>query len=328
MHCLNHTSILTRALTRLSLRVQLTRAVRGIHAHNMSDDHCSRPPTKRVRSDQDHSKAETKERESHMQDGKSGDEDDKGNKHEDEDWQKKPPFSVGESWDGWTTKWRSSCWCGKSEWEPQVMPDVSSDSSRIRVRLGPQAGQVLPLRGLPATSRWVNAYIRLLLPQSQLLSSLSSLCMTLSPGAPCQMAAVFDKPSVRLDSTPEWLGFLSAHGEVHPLSSTPTPLPRKTSCRACGSPLFDEGRNMCIAFPPTFEFARSKKELEKFQESNGKEASHGKGEEGGKQIGLPQAFRPKCHIFYERRVVDVKDGLVKWRGLNDRSELMGEEERP
>lgn len=150
----------------------------------------------------------------------------------------------------------------------------------------------------------------------------------LIPGAPFQMAAIFDKPSVRLDSSPEWLGFLSAHGEVHPLSDTPTPLPRKTSCRACGSPLFDEGRNMCIAFPPTFEFARSLKELEKAGKSNGEEASHGQGEEGGKQVGLPPAFAPRCHIFYERRVMDIKDGLVKWRGLNEKSELMGEEERP
>ena len=150
----------------------------------------------------------------------------------------------------------------------------------------------------------------------------------LTQGAPYQMAAIFDKTSVRLDSSPDWLGFLSAHGEVHPLSDTPTPLPRKTSCRACGSPLFDEGRNMCIAFPPTFEFVRSKKELEKAAESNGEDASHGKGAEGGKQVGLPEAFWPKCHIFYERRVLDIKDGLVKWRGLNDRSELMEEDERP
>lgn len=120
----------------------------------------------------------------------------------------------------------------------------------------------------------------------------------------------------------------SAHGEVHPLSDTPTPLPRKTSCRACGSPLFDEGRNMCIAFPPTFEFARTKKELDQYNKSSGKETPHGKGEEGGKQIGLPPAFVPKMHIFYERRLVDVHDGLVKWRGMNDDSDKMKEDERP
>ncbi len=85
---------------------------------------------------------------------------------------------------------------------------------------------------------------------------------------------------------------------------------------------------MCIAFPPTFEFARSPKEMEKFKKSDGKEAPHGKGEEGGKKLGLPDAFIPNCHIFYERRLVDVKDGLIKWRGINDDSEKMEEDERP
>jgi hypothetical protein len=81
------------------------------------DDHTSRPPTKRVRSDQDHSKGDTKAREDDIQESKGEKREDGGDKskHEDEDWQKKPPFQMGESWDGWKTKWRSSCWCGKSE---------------------------------------------------------------------------------------------------------------------------------------------------------------------------------------------------------------------
>lgn len=33
-----------------------------------------------------------------------------------------------------------------------------------------------------------------------------------------------------------------------------------------------------------------------------------------------------CHIFYGQRVVDVKDGLDKWRGHKGESEKMGEEE--
>lgn len=85
---------------------------------------------------------------------------------------------------------------------------------------------------------------------------------------------------------------------------------------------------MCIAFPPTFEFARTKKELDKYKESDGEDKPHGQGKEGGKQIGLPPAFIPNCHIFYERRLVDVKDGLTKWRGMNDDSEKMREDERP
>jgi hypothetical protein len=77
----------------------------------MSDDFSTRPATKRVRSDQDHSKGETKERENEKQ-GENKDK--KGEKEGDEDWLSKPPFQVGASWDGFETKWRSSCWCGKS----------------------------------------------------------------------------------------------------------------------------------------------------------------------------------------------------------------------
>ena len=79
----------------------------------MSDDYTSRPTTKRVRSDQDHSKAETKEREQAKQGENKDDKDKKENKG-DEDWLAQPPFQVGASWEGFETKWRSSCWCGKS----------------------------------------------------------------------------------------------------------------------------------------------------------------------------------------------------------------------
>jgi len=30
----------------------------------------------------------------------------------------------------------------------------------------------------------------------------------------------------------------------------------------------------------------------------------------------------RCHIFYGQRVVDVPDGLPKWDGLNDASNLI------
>lgn len=69
----------------------------------------SRPATKRVRSDQDHSKGDTKARESDIQN-----EDGKEDGEKDDDWLAQPPFSVGKSKEGWTTKWRESCWCGKS----------------------------------------------------------------------------------------------------------------------------------------------------------------------------------------------------------------------
>jgi len=84
-----------------------------IHLNKMGsdDEFTSRPSAKRVRSDQDHSKANTKDRE----DKKEGkDENDKKEENIDEDWLSKPPFSVGASKEGWETKWRQSCWCGKS----------------------------------------------------------------------------------------------------------------------------------------------------------------------------------------------------------------------
>ena len=181
-------------------------------------------------------------------------------------------------------------------------------------------------------------------------------CKADEAGAPFQHAAVFKKDCARLDSSAEWLGSLihpplftppraihtadadpcSAHGEVHPLSNTPTPLPRKISCRACGSNLMDEGRNMLMAFPPTFEWPRTNKEVERQNEGEGEgaeKASHDAGGQGHKRggkwkhPGLPKVFEAKCHIFYERRVVDVRDGLVKWRGHKEKSEQMGDDER-
>jgi hypothetical protein len=31
------------------------------------------------------------------------------------EWLSKPPFSYGQSWEGWERKWRCSCWCGQSK---------------------------------------------------------------------------------------------------------------------------------------------------------------------------------------------------------------------
>ncbi|WWC58519.1 uncharacterized protein I303_101062 [Kwoniella dejecticola CBS 10117] len=274
-----------------------------------------RPPTKRVRSDQDHSKASTKAAEA-SKDSESKDEDMKEENHEDDEWLKQPPFSVGADKEGWETKWRESCWCGKVAF---VYNDDPSNSKICHCED----------------------------------------CQRLH-GAPYQHSVIFHKKNVRLDSdaSPEWLGFLSAHGEVHPLSSTPTPLPRKISCRACGSNLMDEGRNMIMAFPPCFEWTRTHKEVDKAKQNDakkendgdnansdapgvnrenggkgkkGKKGNHGSEGDSGKgarkQQGFPDELRAQCHIFYERRCVDVKDGLPKWRGHKEQSDLMGEDEK-
>ncbi|RSH92626.1 hypothetical protein EHS25_008071 [Saitozyma podzolica] len=282
----------------------------------------TRPGPKRVRSDQDHSHPAVQERESKRHEA---DEDDNGNgngngkgsaeakasskqssrearpaNHQDAEWLKEGPFQVGKSWDGWETKYRQSCWCNKT---------------------------AFVYGGSPHNVKICHC----------------EDCQRLH-GAPHQHVAIFHKKDVRLDSSPEWLGFLSAHGEVHPLSSTPTPLPHKVTCRACGSPLMDEGRNMIMAFPPSFEFPRTQKDLEEMNAEIDKihqnvDAANGKGnqdhaeavEKHGKpgkwdKVSMPSELLPRHHIFYERRIIDVLDGLPKWRHLEN-TEEMGEKDR-
>ena len=63
----------------------------------------------------------------------------------------------------------------------------------------------------------------------------------------------------------------------------------------------DEGRNMILLFPPLI-----------------------------KNINTPEgreAFRPTCHMFYPQRVAEFKgDGIVKWRGLDNASDLLDDDE--
>jgi len=33
-------------------------------------------------------------------------------------------------------------------------------------------------------------------------------------------------------------------------------------------------------------------------------------------------FKPRCHMFYGQRVMDIPDGLPKWSGINDSSDLI------
>lgn len=88
-------------------------------------------------------------------------------------------------------------------------------------------------------------------------------------------------------------------------------VPCKVSCRNCGSHLLcvlddqrvprptltvltkmrfslflhsDEGKNMVMAYPPSFGF---------------------------KNQQIPDAFAPSCHIFYGERVMNVDDGVPK-----------------
>ena len=63
----------------------------------------------------------------------------------------------------------------------------------------------------------------------------------------------------------------------------------------------DEGRNMILLFPPLI-----------------------------KNINTPEAreaFKPSCHMFYPQRVAEFKgDGIVKWKGLDNGSDLIDDDE--
>ena len=40
-----------------------------------------------------------------------------------------------------------------------------------------------------------------------------------------------------------------------------------------------------------------------------------------------EAFRPSCHMFYTQRVAEFKgDGIVKWKGLDNQSDLIDDDE--
>lgn len=108
------------------------------------------------------------------------------------------------------------------------------------------------------------------------------LCQKLH-GAPMQWAAIFRKHQVRFGAGLEHLKFYNASAE-----KAERILPCKVSCARCGALLADEGRKMWLAFPTLFDFGTPPK--------------------------VPDAFRPRCHIFYGARVMDMEDGLPKWSG--------------
>lgn len=61
----------------------------------------------------------------------------------------------------------------------------------------------------------------------------------------------------------------------------------------------DEGRNMILLFPTLIEGINTPKGRE--------------------------AFKVKSHMFYQQRVVDIKDGVPKFKGLAGESERVDEE---
>jgi hypothetical protein len=114
-------------------------------------------------------------------------------------------------------------------------------------------------------------------------------------GAPMQWAAIFHKRDVRFVRGVDQLTFYSSELKRHQPRAERS-LPCKVACGACGALIADEGRRMWLAFPTLFDF--------------------------GAPPRVPSAFRPDCHIFYLQRVMDINDGLPKWSGHKDKSELL------
>ncbi|KAH7396113.1 Mss4-like protein [Pyrenochaeta sp. MPI-SDFR-AT-0127] len=60
-------------------------------------------------------------------------------------------------------------------------------------------------------------------------------------------------------------------------------------------PIMDEGRNMILLFPSLVHLKTDEDKA---------------------------YFKPRCHMFYGQRVMDIPDGLPKWSGINDESDLI------
>ena len=110
-------------------------------------------------------------------------------------------------------------------------------------------------------------------------------------GAPMQWAVIFHKHDIRITKGVENLRYYNSTLNQHCRI-----LPCKVSCKLCGTLIADEGRNMLLAFPSLFDFS-------------------------GK-LNVPDTFRPTCHIFYGACIIDMDDGLPKWAGHKNESELL------
>jgi len=108
--------------------------------------------------------------------------------------------------------------------------------------------------------------------------------------APFQWAAIFHKDDIN---------FTHGHHDLEWYDPTDKSiehkLPCKVRCSFCHSPIMDEGRNMILLFP---SLVHLKTDADKAN------------------------FKPRCHMFYGQRVMDIPDGLPKWSGLNDASDLI------
>ncbi|KIJ67055.1 hypothetical protein HYDPIDRAFT_109048 [Hydnomerulius pinastri MD-312] len=150
-------------------------------------------------------------------------------------------------------------------------------------------------------------------------------------GAPFQWAVIFPKTSVRL--------IRNEANALHCFSTDTKDarhhVPCKVSCDTCRAPIFDEGRRAVLAYPSGFRFQAVKARVSR-GEGEGEDEKAAETGEGhhdpqhadlhppGHYGSVPQEFQPSCHIFYGQRVIEINDGIPKWRGHKNDSELMQE----
>ncbi len=112
-------------------------------------------------------------------------------------------------------------------------------------------------------------------------------------GAPFQWAAIFHKTDIRFARGHRGLAWYAAGSKTAEHS-----LPCKVQCVFCRTPIMDEGRKMVLGFPTLIEGIRTPQ--------------------------VRRAFEVQEHMFYGERVVDVRDGKPKFKGLSGESERVDE----
>ncbi|KAK4140758.1 Mss4-like protein [Dichotomopilus funicola] len=113
-------------------------------------------------------------------------------------------------------------------------------------------------------------------------------------GAPFQWAAIFHKTDINFPRGHHNLAWYDSANK-----SRTHHLPCKVQCVYCRTPIMDEGRNMILVFPTLIEGIHTREGRE--------------------------AFEVQSHMFYLQRVVDLRDGKPKFRGLSGGSERVDEE---
>ncbi len=131
---------------------------------------------------------------------------------------------------------------------------------------------------------------------SQCIAAVAAYVVLNSIQAPFQHATIFHKSDINFVNGIHDLGWYD------PTSKTiQHHLPCKVSCAYCRTPIMDEGRNMILLFPTLIEGINTPKGRE--------------------------TFKPTCHMFYTSRATSFSgDGVVKWKGLDNSSDLIDDDE--